>query len=169
MQCRRYKQAANVAAAVPRVVRSEAKRMLVVSEKEDTENQVASAQLESQQPEKDGRMQDKSYDVVTEIGPKQAFGEHTFFTGKQAWSAVVAMSCCQAQTVRVGPFCQVLHEWPDIRHDIMVHAMRLSTVTDHDLERQEKGKFHDILQKSDSWQEEAYADEFDPRDQEFRL
>lgn len=109
------------------------------------------------------------YTVVTEIGPKQAFGEHEFFTGKASWASVVALACCQAQVMKVGPFCRVLHEWPEIRQDVMVYAMRLSRVAENEVEQQEKDKNQDRLHRNDTWQEEAYGDEFDPREQEFRL
>lgn len=113
--------------------------------------------------------QDHGYVLVTEIGPGQAFGEEAFFTGKESRTTVVASSCCQAQTVTVGPFCRVLHEWPDIRHDVMVHATRVSRMPETHLEQHAKDNQQDQLQGATAWTTGAYGEEFDPRDQEFRI
>lgn len=166
MQCRLYNEKADVNSTVPQLARYQAHRVLdgmcIAGAAQDIEQQ--NSQEGAQKP-----VGHREYVIVTEIGPGQAFGEHAFFTGKQSWATVVARSCCQAQTVSVGPFCRVLHEWPDIRHDVMVHATRLSRVAETELEQQEKEKLQDQLQGTSSWQAQAYGDEFDPREQEFRL
>lgn len=167
LQCRLYNETAEANLTIPQLARSQARRVLdgMCAEKGPQDPEQHNSQEGAQKLA--GQHQD--YVVVAEIGPGQAFGEHAFFTGKRCWATVVARSCCQAQTVNVGPFCRVLHEWPDIRHDIMVHATQLSKVAENELEQQEKEKLQDQLQRTASWQAQAYGDEFDPREQEFRL